>query len=60
MILSIKENMLEMRRKPKMRNEVRGESQTFRFPGEVVIVGGTADDGCESHGYAYHLRPVRL
>lgn len=52
--------MLEMQRKPEMRNKLRGECQTFGFPSEVVIVGGTTNDGYESHGYAYHLRPVRL
>lgn len=51
---------MEMQRKPKMRNEVRGESQTFGFPSEVEIVGGATNDGYESHRNAYHLRPVRM
>lgn len=43
----------------KKRSE-RLKKVTFRFFGEVVVVGGGTNNGDESHRNGYHLRPVRL
>ena len=42
------------------RKSERLKKVTFRFFGEVVVVGGGTNNGDESHRNGYHLRPVRL